>query len=84
MVKHGQRLAGAESIAVDLSPVDFVSYARSMGAHAQRVDSPADMAALNVAAICKRDGPTVLDVYIDANEIPPLKQRIKMLQDAYN
>lgn len=84
MVKHGQQLAGAESTAVDLSPVDFVSYARSMGAQAQRIDSPTDMAVLDVAAICRRDRPTVLDVHIDANETPPLKQRVKMLQDAYN
>lgn len=83
MVKHGQQLAGAESIGVDLSPVDFVSYARSMGAHAQRIDSPAEMAMLDIAAICRRTGPTVLDVHIDANEEPPLKQRIKILKDAY-
>jgi len=82
MVKHGQQLAGAEQVAIELSPVDFVAYARSMGAQAQRIDSPDDMAALDIATICRREGPTVLDVHIDTNEPPPLKQRIKMLQDA--
>lgn len=83
MVKHGQQLARAESIGIDLSPVDFVSYAQSMGAHAQRIDSPAEMAMLDISAICKRTGPTVFDVHIDKNEKPPLKHRIKTLKDPY-
>lgn len=83
-VKHGQQMAGAESIGHALPPVDFVAYARSMGAHGQKINSPEEMAALNITAICRRTGPTVLDVHIDANEIPPLKQRIKVLQDAYD
>ena len=84
MVKHGQQLAGAEQVAIELSPVDFVAYAHSMGAQAQRIDSPDDMAALDIAAICRREGPTVLDVHIDTNEPPPLKQRIEMLKDAHD
>lgn len=82
-VKHGQQMASAEPIGFELPPVDFVTYARSMGAHAQRIESPAEMAALDIATICRRTGPTVLDVHIDANEMPPLKQRIKMLKEVY-
>lgn len=80
-VKHGQQLAKAEPIAFELSPVDFVAYARAMGAQAERIDSPADMAKLNIALMCRRDGPTVLDVHIDGTELPPLRQRIQMLKD---
>ncbi len=78
-VKHGQQMAGAEPIAFELPPIDFVAYAKSMGADAYRIDTPEDMAALDIAALCNRAGPTVLDVHIDPNERPPLEQRIKML-----
>ena len=78
-VKHGQQMAGAEPIAFELPPIDFVAYAKSMGADGYRINSPEDMAALDIAALCGRAGPTVLDVHIDPNERPPLEQRIKML-----
>lgn len=78
-VKHGQQMAGAEPIAFELPPIDFVAYAKSMGADGYRIDSPQDMAALDIAALCNRAGPTVLDVHIDPHERPPLEQRIKML-----
>lgn len=79
-VKHGQRMAGAEPIGFELPAVDFVAYARSMGAQAYAIKSPADMAALNITALCAHHGPTLLDVHIDPNELPPLEQRLKMLE----
>ncbi len=79
-VKHGQQMSGAELIAHELPPVDFVTYAKSMGANAYRIDSPDDIAALNIGALCRHPGPTVLDVHIDPDELPPLEERIKMLK----
>ena len=79
-VKHGQQMAGAEPIAFELPPINFVAYAESMGAQGYRIDSPNDMAALNIPALCAHPGPTVLDVHIDPNELPPLEERIKMLK----
>jgi acetolactate synthase-1/2/3 large subunit len=79
-VKHGQQLAGAELIGFDLPKIDFVTYAKSMGAEAHAINSPADMSKLDIASLCNRDGPTVLDVHIDPDEIPPLEERIKMLE----
>ena len=79
-VKHGQQLAGAELIGFDLPKVDFVAYAKSMGADGYAINSPEDMSKLDIASLCNRTGPTVLDVYIDPDEIPPLEERIKMLE----
>lgn len=78
-VKHGQRLAGAEPVAYELPPVDFATLACSMGIDAYRIKSPDDMIRLDIKEICRRKGPTLLDVYINGEEIPPLYERMDML-----
>jgi acetolactate synthase-1/2/3 large subunit len=79
MVKHGQRLAGAEQIAFQLPPTDFAAMARAMGADACTIRTPEEMAALDIEAICTRKGPTLLDVYIDPEEVPPMNLRMQVL-----
>jgi acetolactate synthase-1/2/3 large subunit len=79
MVKHGQQLRGAEQVGRDLPPVDFCLLARSMGAEGYTIHSPQDLARLDIEVICKRRGPTVLDVHIDPTEVPPMGVRIKVL-----
>ncbi len=81
MVKHGQRLGGAEQIGYALPRTDFAMLARALGAHGHTITSPADMAALDIGAICRRPGPTLLDVYIDAEEVPPMNARMRVLGD---
>lgn len=79
MVKHGQRLAGAERIGFELPPTDFAAMARAMGADAHLIRSPEDMAGLDIGAICAKRGPTLLDVHIDGEEVPPMKLRMQVL-----
>jgi acetolactate synthase-1/2/3 large subunit len=79
MVKHGQRLAGAERIGYELPPTDFAAMARAMGAESCIVRSPQDMADLDIAEICARRGPTLIDVRIDAEEVPPMNLRMRVL-----
>ncbi|MBI3902612.1 MAG: thiamine pyrophosphate-binding protein [Nitrosomonadales bacterium] len=79
MVKHGQRLAGAEPIGCDLPPTDFAMLARALGAEAHTIRSPQDLAALDVAAMLARKGPTLLDVLIDPDEVPPMNVRMRVL-----
>lgn len=79
MVKHGQRLAGAEQIAYDLPVTDFAALGRALGAQAFTIRSPEDFAALDIEAICSRKGPTLLDVYIDPDEVPPMNLRMRTL-----
>jgi len=79
MVKHGQRLAGAEQIGCELPPTDFAALARALGAEGHVVRSPEDLAHLDIEAICARKGPTLLDVRIDPEEIPPMTVRMRVL-----
>jgi len=78
MVKHGQRLACAEEIAFELPTVDFCSMAKAMGGHAVQIRSVTDLQSLDFINLCK-DGPALLDVYIDTEEVPPMATRVKVL-----
>lgn len=80
MVKHGQRLTGAEQIGAELPPVDFCAMAKAMGADAHTIHSPQDLLALDMDAICSNPGPTLLDVRIDPNEVPPIRTRVEALR----
>jgi acetolactate synthase-1/2/3 large subunit len=80
MVKHGQRLRGAERVGYDLPPVNFWLLARAMGSDAHTIHSPQDLARLDIEAICTRRGPTLLDVHIDPTEVPPIGVRINALK----
>ncbi|MEJ2200584.1 MAG: thiamine pyrophosphate-binding protein [Desulfuromonadaceae bacterium] len=79
MVKHGQRLGGGEPIAFELPPVDFCLMARAMGAQAFCIRSPQDFADLDVASICRHVGPTLLEIHIDPEEVPPMGSRMRAL-----
>lgn len=81
MVKHGQRLAGAEQIACALPATDFAMLARALGVQGLTIRSAQDLLDLDIAAICARRGPTLLDVLIDAEEVPPMGSRIRVLAD---
>jgi acetolactate synthase-1/2/3 large subunit len=81
MVKHGQRLAKAEQIGVDMPSTDFAALARAMGATAYNVKSPEDLLKLDFDAMCERKGPTLIDVLIDPDEIPPMNARMRVLGD---
>lgn len=82
MVKHGQRLTGAEPVAFELPAVDFRLMAAAMGIPGHVINSPADLDALDFDAIFKRQGPTLLDVRVDGEEVPPMNVRIKSLTAA--
>lgn len=79
MVKHGQRLAGAERSGCDLPPTDFAALARALGAEAHTIRSTQDLTGLDIAAMCARKGPTLLDVFIDPEEVPPMNVRMRAL-----
>ncbi len=81
MVKHGQRLAGAEATAYSLPSIDFAAYARSMGAAGQVIRNLDELRNLDMAAVFSRSGPTVLDVRIDGEAVPPIATRMKILGD---
>lgn len=79
MVMHGQRMANAEQVGYELPRVDYRLMAEAMGIVGHVIASPADMDALDIGAILARKGPTMLDVRIDREEVPPMFQRLKSL-----
>lgn len=80
MVKHGQRLGGAEPIAFELPPVDFAAMGRAVGAQGYTVRTPAELMAIDFDALATHPGPSVIDVYIDPDEVPPMGDRVKGLK----
>jgi acetolactate synthase-1/2/3 large subunit len=83
MVRHGQKLTGAEPVANRLPKVDFCALAKAMGVSGHIIYSPEDLNRLDIKAICDRKGPTVLDVRIDSNEAPPIALRTNVLKINY-
>ena len=79
MVKQGQRMGSGEPVGYRLTPVDFVSWGKSMGIPGYHVRSPKDLKMLDIDSIIATPGPTILDVYIDPEEIPPMRNRLKAL-----
>jgi len=79
MVMHGQRLAGAEKIGFSLPQIDFAQLANALGINSHIINSPEDFDAIETTTFTSMRGPTLLDVRIDKEEIPPMIMRLKSL-----
>ena len=80
MVRHGQRLGQAESIAHELSPVRFDQLARACGAKGVRVESFEDLDCVPAEFLGSDDaGPCVVDVRVDPDAVPPIGDRVSGL-----
>ncbi len=72
MVKHRHRQTGVEALEFAIPPVNFALMAQAMGANGYNIRTAGDFEQLNLQEIYTNSGPTVLDIYIDSEEIPPL------------
>ena len=81
MVKHGQRLAGAEATGFELPVVDYAAMARATGANGFIIETASDLLNINAQQLISQRRPTVLDVRIDPEEVPPIDIRMKVLLD---
>ena len=79
MVKHGQRLGGAEQLCYQLPPIDFAMMAKSVGANGITIKTPDDFSQININTIRTSGKPWLLDIHIDPEEIPPIGARIEVL-----
>lgn len=79
MVKHGQRLAGAEEVGFELPAIDFRRLAESLGATGFVINGPDDFDLIDIEGMLRRKGPTLLDVRIDRDEVPPMGLRMQTL-----
>lgn len=80
MVKHGQRMTGAEAIGINIPETNFAAFAEAMGADGHIIHSADDLLKLDCKAFFKKQGPTLLDVRIDKNEAPPIGGRTATLK----
>jgi acetolactate synthase-1/2/3 large subunit len=81
MVKHGQRLGGSEEVGYTMPPVRLDAMARAMGGEdaGYAIHSPLELRQLDWEKIARKPGPTLLDIRIDPEEIPPISSRIKVI-----
>ena len=76
MVKHGQRLGGAEQTGFALPEINFALMAEAMGIEGIVVESPRELEAVDFQRLFSKRGPTIIDVRIDPEEVPPMGERI--------
>jgi acetolactate synthase I/II/III large subunit len=53
--------------------------ARALGAEAHTIRSTEDLFNLDITAMCAGKSPTLLDVLIDPDEVPPMNVRMRVL-----
>src|SRR6185369_1790243 len=84
MVYHGRKLAGIpEGIESTFKPVDFVKLAEGYGARGIRITKPGEINREMMSEIILAGVPTVLDVIIDPEAVPPIHSRIATLEKLY-
>ncbi len=80
MVRHGQRLTGAEQAGFELPEINYAAMAEAMGVAGHVIHSIEDLKALDAREICSRKGPTMLDVRVDPEARPPMGLRTRVLR----
>ena len=79
MVMHGQMLGQQESIGWQLNDVNYAAIAHAMGIDGIVIEQPQQLDLLDFDALFAKSGPTLLDVRINRDEVPPMGDRIKGL-----
>ncbi|MBT0665291.1 thiamine pyrophosphate-binding protein [Geobacter pelophilus] len=84
MVYHARKLSGIpEGIPSGFAPVDFVKLAEGLGARGIRITEPGQINRELIEEIISSGMPTVLDVIIDQEAVPPIQSRIASLEKLY-
>lgn len=72
MVNHRHRQVAKQPIHFGFPTADFALLAQALGAQGVTVRTIDEFRALDFAALCRRPGPTVIDVHIDPEATPPM------------
>ena len=72
MVQHRHRQVSQADITFGFPRTDFKKMAEAVGAQGFRIETLNDWQQLDIAALCKHPGPTVLDIIIDPDATPPM------------
>jgi acetolactate synthase-1/2/3 large subunit len=82
-VHHGQTMQYAgRTIGTEFRRMDVAGVAEALGAWARRVLHPGDLAAA-VADALASGRPAVIDVRVDADEVPPMHSRVRSLDKLF-
>ncbi|SFD36412.1 thiamine pyrophosphate-binding protein [Pseudoalteromonas denitrificans] len=79
MVKHGQQLGGAEQIGYQLPHINFAAMAQAMNINNIVIKNQIELSAINWLKLSKLEGPTLIDIHIDPNAVPPMGDRVQGL-----
>lgn len=79
MVKHGQRMGGAEQTCFEHPHVSYAAIAQAMGIEGIVIHTPEELEALNFERLFAKQAPTIIDLRIDPEEAPPMGERVKGL-----
>lgn len=82
MVKHGQKMGGAEPAGFALPAINFSQMATAQGASALRVRSAEDLKGLGQCLREANGGPILIELMIDGNFAPPMGERVRQLKEA--
>ncbi len=80
MVYHGRRLFSTpipDGLDPHFKRVDFAMVAQGLGARGIRIENPGDITKSFMAEVLATGRPTVIDVLIDDEAVPPIHSRIK-------
>ncbi len=80
LVKHGLRMIGAEPVGYAMPTVNYAHFAETLGARGYRIETPEDLVTLNSKRFFADSGPTLLDICIDPEAVPPFAHRINTLK----
>jgi acetolactate synthase-1/2/3 large subunit len=81
MVKHGQKLGGAEEVGFELPEIDYAMMVQAMGIEGITIKTPQELMEIDWQRLGNKKGPTLINLIIDPNEVPPMGQRVKGLAD---
>jgi acetolactate synthase I/II/III large subunit len=77
MVMHGQRLGGAQQTGFELGQVNFAMMAEAVGVEGIIINTVEELEAIDYHRLLNKYGPTLIDVRIDKEEVPPMGDRVK-------
>lgn len=76
MVKHGQIMSGAERTGYRLPQIDFAKMVNSMEIQGITIRNSKQLCAIDWQALGNKNAPTLIDIMIDLDEVPPMQQRV--------
>ncbi|MDE3088021.1 MAG: thiamine pyrophosphate-binding protein [Chloroflexota bacterium] len=72
MVNHRHRQISKRPLQFTFYRADFALLAQALGAQGYTIHSIEEFRSLDFADICRRPGPTIIDVHIDPEAVPPM------------